>query len=129
MRISEMRKREPFDRILVETLTRGWSEQFNRHTEVKPFCDTDEGQHWSYHPLLSAFVVPEVNRTVRQFLKNSFRYTPVRHRVIPQWVLGTVLGSRIGLQLARQPGFTLSEPFADAASMAVVPGNQRVRIF
>lgn len=122
-----MRQREDFDRVLLDTLQRAWGAQYGGVT--LRLGSEGLGQHWWYHPLLSAFVVAEAHREVRRFLQDSLRYTPVIRRAVPQWVLGSALGSRVGLRFVRRPGFSVTPAIPGAESMALVPGNQRLRVF
>src|SRR5690554_6172992 len=102
MRISQMKARENFDEILVNTLARGWSQQFNRTVEVH-LKDADsldsQYQAWHLHPLLSMFCSNEPTDGVRRFLRDSFRVSPIFWRVVPRWILGTAATTSLGLRL------------------------------
>jgi hypothetical protein len=128
MRISQMKIREDFDRILVDTLSRGWSEQFGARIRVSLGAD-EPGQHWALHPLLSAYCTHDANAQVRDFLRKSFRFTPVLWRLLPQWLLGTAMTTSAGMNLGARSGFHVRPAIDQASAMAVIPGNQRIRVF
>jgi hypothetical protein len=118
-----MQRREPFEALLSETLTRGWSEQFGHPVEVSA-----PGRQWQMQPLISAYFSADVDARARRYLRDSFRYTPVRSRAIAQWLLGTALASPIGLRLSGRPGFDVTPPLEHADATLVIPGNQRIRV-
>ena len=124
MRISQLQRREPFEAILKLTLERGWSEQFGSSVRV-----TTPGSTWRVQPLLSAYFTAGVNREARNFLRDSFRYSPVGSRMVAQWLLGTVLTSKPGLKLSANSAFDVSPQLPNSEAIVIVPGNQRVRVF
>ncbi len=127
MRISEMQRREPFEQILSETLTAGWSEQYGRDVRVwSPAAAT--GEAWLMQPLLSACFRSGLGTKARHFVRDSFRYTPVAWRRPAQWLLGTLLTSSLILPRISQPAFRVSG-LPQRSELLVLPGNQRVRVF
>jgi hypothetical protein len=118
-----MQRREPFEALLTQTLGRGWSEQFGMPVKV-----TAPGDSWRMQPLISAYFTGNVNSKAREYMRDSFRYTPVKSRALAQWLLGTALASKVGLKLSSRPGFDVSPQVPDADAMVVVPGNQRIRV-
>lgn len=128
MEIRELKSQEDFDRILRATLQKGWKDQYG-----DPFSITDDksrdGQRWMVQPMLSAFFTEKVSRDGRRFMMDRFRYSPIRHRMAPQWVLGTALGSSPGLRYAGRTGFWVSPSVPAARDTVVIPGSRRIRIF
>jgi hypothetical protein len=128
MRISEMRSREDADRILAETLATGWSDQFGVAVAVS--LDPDAaGQAFLHQPLLGAYFTARPSRSVRRFLRDFFRFTPVRSRRAAQWVLGTAITTSVGLRLASAAALKVTPPLPAADEWVVLPGNQRIRTF
>jgi hypothetical protein len=129
MHISEMRRREDFDAILAETLTRAWSLREGHPVTVRSAEGAPEGQHWRFLPVHSAFVLRSPGPRVRRFLADSIRYTSRRGRRRLQWIAGTLLSTPVGLALSQRSGFVVNPPIADAEELIVLPGNQRIRLF
>lgn len=131
MRISQMKQRENFDDILIETLSRGWSEQFGHSVELFLGSASAPGdaQSWRLQPLLSMYCAPEPTREAREFLRDSFRFSPFFWRIIPQWILGTAATTRLGLRFGGQQGFGVTPAIENADAMVLLPGNQRIRVF
>lgn len=131
MNIDEMRRREAFDRILCETLSIGWSDLYERRIEVQRSQEPSKGgeEQWLEQPLLNSYYTPEAAPPVRRFVRDGFRWTPVRRRVAPQFLLGTVLATPAALRWFGRSGFQAHPGIPDSAHQVVVPGNQRVRIF
>ena len=101
MRVDEIRAREALDQILAETLTAAWSEQYD---ELQVTTTARRGaQRWLLQPLLSALYTRHIGPSARRFIADSFRFTTVRHRVLPQLILGTALASRPGLWATGTP--------------------------
>ncbi len=65
MRTGELRGREDFEAILVETLRRGWSLQYGSEFRVSLPSRRGE-QIWFEQPLLSALYTRRVERRVRR---------------------------------------------------------------
>lgn len=128
MRVAQLKAREALDDILAATLSRGWSEQFGQTISVTPGPARGQ-QVWHLQPLLSACFVSGMRRDARRFLADSFRHTRVRHRVIPQWLLGTALATSPGLRTTSRPLFSVWPAVPKATALLVIPTNQRIRIF
>lgn len=126
MRLSEMRAREDLDAIVRATLARDFSEQLGRPVAVTA---KGPGQRWLVQPLLSAFYTPQISGVARRHLRDDFRWSPVPARVLPQLALGTALASAAGLRLTGRTGFFVNPPVPHAASLLIMPGNRRVRLF
>jgi hypothetical protein len=129
MRVSEMRAREDYDRILRDTLTRGWSLQFGERVTVSAVSAGTAGQAWRHHELLGAYCVARPSVQVRRFLRDWFRHTRVKGRALAQWLVGTAMASGLGLALVWGKGFRTSPALPDARRRLVLPGNQRIRVF
>lgn len=126
MNVADMVAREDFARILADTLSRGWTEQYGSDVEVRAGAATP-GQRWVHLPLIDGYAVPDAAAPVRRFLRDLFRYTPVRRRAPAQWLVGTLAATPAGIRVLARPGFSAMPPLPDARWIAVVPGNQRVR--
>lgn len=126
MHVAEMEEREPFQRVLRETLEVGLSEYCGLEQIVS--MGRSAGQHWSYLPLFSAFGPERPTRQVRRWLKDSLAFTPVSHRLPAQYLGAAVGSSRWGLAWMSRPGFSLAPGLPDPRSALIVPGNQRVRL-
>lgn len=125
MRLSELAEREDAERLLCETLAQGWSRQTGRPVSVRPGSDGE--QTWRFQPLISAaFCGP--NKAARRYMADSFRYTAVRRRIVPQWIMGTGIASRPGLLVTGRPLFSVTPALPRAHELLVIPGNQRHRI-
>ena len=126
MRIHEIAEREDLPTILRATLGRGFSTMVGR--EVRVAGPTGAGQRWFEQPLVSAYVVRDVSDEARRFLVDETRYTPRRSRAIPQWLVATAAGTRLGFRLAGRPAFSTDPAIPGAADLVIIPGNQRVRL-
>ena len=92
MRISQMRRREDFDAILLRTLRAGWSEELGHAVNVT--SEPVEGaQPFRVQPLIGAFFTSDLCREGRRFLRDSIRFTPHRHRMPAQWMASELLTS------------------------------------
>ena len=80
MHISEMRRREDFDAILAETLSRAWSQTLGKTVTVASADSGASGQQWVFLPVHSAFIIGNPSPQVRRFLADSVRYTSRRGR-------------------------------------------------
>lgn len=128
MRISELREKEALDGIVRQTLEAGWSEQYRVDFRVGDSAKPG-AQPWRVQSILSAYCVPSVRSRPRRFLRDSFRFTQVRHRLLPQLIFGSLLASRLGLLLFGGKSFWVSPPLANAKELLVIPGNRRVCVF
>ncbi len=128
MRITEMEHREAFSDILIETLKNGWIKHLALSIEL--FAPQEShGDFWFMHPLLNACCRARPSWKVKQFLRDSFCFTPITWRVPFQWALGTALVSRFGLQLTASPVFRTLGAVPNSSDLLIVPGNQRIRVF
>ena len=128
MRINEIKEREDLDVILRKTLEAEWTRTQGHQVHVR-MTDSSAGQTWREQPLLSAYYVRGVESEVRRYLADSFRYTTVKARMLPQWLLGTALASKPGLRWSSKPVFRVTPQIEYAEKKLIVPGNQRIRIF
>lgn len=127
MRISELKAREDFLGILVQTLEQSWSVALGRPVRVT--AAPASGQLWVVNPVLSAIHTRGVSRRARSFMADAFRYTPVQWRIAFQFALGTTAASTLGSRLLSRPLFTVAPEVPGATDLVIVPGNQRVRVF
>lgn len=129
MNVAEMRRREDYDSVLESTLTTLLSRHLERPVTVRAALPGVHGQVWRFHRLLGAYTVEDAAPVVRRWLRDNFRHTPVRRRRLAQWVLGTAAATPVGLRLDGSPALVVDPPVARARDLAIVPGNQRVRLF
>lgn len=122
----ELAEREPFLDLATATLSRAFEQLFGHPFQVT--AGQGAGQAWLALPPLHGFFTAHASGEVRRFLKNGFRYTTVARRGVPQYLLGTVLGTRAATPLARK-AFSVSPPVPSAEALLLMPGNQRFRIF
>ncbi len=127
MRISELRQREAFDSVLCETLSRGWTEQYGHDVSVS--VTGTSGQVWRAQPLLSAVFTSDLHERGRQFLRDFFRHTRTRSRIVPQWIAGTIMTTAVGLRASSRAFLRVTPPLVDAGNLVIIPGNHRVRVF
>ena len=127
MELHEMREQEDVMPVLVSTLSRAWSNELGRTYTVSS-TPSEGAQTWFVQPRLSAFITKDANRVVRRFAADRFRFTPKLYRVPAQWILGTMLSSRVGLRKAR-PAFSVSPDVPQSSFMLVIPGSRRIRTF
>lgn len=128
MKVAEMQRRENFSDILCSTLEKGWMAQYDSDIAIST-QGTKNGANWFLNRQLSAVFPENVSEEVRTFLRNGFRYSPVRFRMPMQWLFGTLISTSVGLYLSAQPIFSVNQHLQDQSKLLVVPGNQRIRIF
>lgn len=128
MRVQEMREREDIDSILRATLSSAWNEMLGRPVQVVE-SHTLGAKQWNYQSLLGGYFTNWPDKKVRHFLRDGFRATPIRKRIVPQWILGTQLSTRLGLRATSTPAFGVVNGPQNSNSTMILPGNQRVRIF
>lgn len=127
MNIAEMRQREPFAETLVATLAKCWSIEFG--TPVTVVAGEGTGQVWRERRPFGAFTTGSPARPCREFLRDSFRFTPVAWRLPGQWLLGTLGATRQALMVGAGDAIRVSPAIPSAADRVIVPGNLRVRVF
>jgi hypothetical protein len=128
MRVEEMREREDYEKIFAATLAKAFDSASVQNFTVRLTSKAGE-QAWSLQPLLNAYYVADVRRDVRRYLRDSFRYTLIKQRLVPQFVVGSMLTTAAGLRRFGRPGFGIRPAIPGAQSKLIVPGNQRVRLF
>ena len=128
MRIAQMKRREDFDQILIQTLARGWSEERGEAVDVSR-DPLPGGQRFQTQPLLNAYFTATLCRAGRRFLRDGIRFTPHRMRLPVQWALSGPMTRRSALNVASKDAFWVAPPFARGETRLVIPGNQRVRVF
>lgn len=128
MRIHEIASREDFLPILLATLETMWTEQLGSsiHCSKEPITG---GHAWHAQSLLSGIYTPDLAAPARRFLADLFRFTNVRSRMLPQYLLGSLLASPLGLRTTGRPLFWSSLLPLDTSQLLIIPGNQRLRIF
>ncbi len=139
MRLSELAAREDLDAILRRTLAAAWEDGAGAPARIVALSPTSRpppgAQRWVVQPTLGAYFpapagagVP-LARRARRWLRDTLRFTPVRHRAPAQWALVEALASPWGLRATSRPAFAVSPPRPLPAHQLVVPGNQRVRLY
>lgn len=128
MRIRELEARENLEQIMVATVRATMSHHTGHEIEVssQPLVG---GQPWFVQPLLSAYYVPPLSARAQHFVADSLRWTSIRRRAGPQWVVGTAVGSGAGLRRLGRPAFWLRPAVPATHNLVIMPGNQRVRLF
>ena len=124
VRIAELRARERYDEILATTLRRHLSIWFGQDYTVS---GSGIGQLWREHRLFSAYIVGTASRDARRFLADQIRYTAVRYRQAPQYIIGSAAATRIGAWLASSGGLRISPDVPQACDRILMPGNRRLR--
>ncbi|MGI8765838.1 MAG: phosphotransferase [Gemmatimonadaceae bacterium] len=128
MRTAYLRRRERFDEILRDTLSAGWSKQHGREITLLP-STASAGRPWLLQPRLNGYYAPHTGSAVRAFLRDNYRYTPVRRRAAAKWLVGTALATPIALRVTGEPAFRVVGMLPSEQHLLVVPGNHRVRVF
>lgn len=124
MHVREMRAREAYEQVLKESLTRGLTEYSGTSQQVSGVGH----QRWWYQPLFGVYHGCQPSQPVRRWMRDSFRYTPVRRRALAQFLVGTTAASRSGLRLTQQGAFGLTPGLNHPADLVIIPGNQRIRL-
>lgn len=127
MEIRELVKQEDLQQILIETLSRNWTDQYGKQVRVLAPEET-RGQPWLVRDLLSTYFTADVSKNGRRFMADRFRFTPVRRRAPLQWFFGTLLTTR---PLIRRSAlaFRVDPPLENCSDLLIVPGSRRIRIF
>lgn len=125
----EIAEQEDLVSVLTATLSKGWTDQHGGTFDVAVGSKRGKGQEWFLQRTLTTLYNEDVSRAARRFMVDRFRFTPVTARVPLQWMLGTALGSPIGLSLSRRPVFRVRPPVPGAANLLIIPGSRRVRTF
>jgi hypothetical protein len=128
MRLDELTQREDFWGIFVATMRQAWGEMLGSPVDIS-IGPHGEGQLWRVHPVLSAFFSEAPSSAVRRHMRDSFRFTSVAWRMVPQLVLGTGLATSTVLRISSRPAFRVRPSIENAGEMLIVPGNRRVRLF
>lgn len=126
MHVEEMRRREDYEGILLQSLTQGLSAWFG--CEVRA-TRNGGAQTWLYQRLFSAYHARRPSRDVLRWLSASLRHTPRRWLAPAQFAGASLAATRGGTVLLGRQGFSLSVGFENAADALIVPGNQRLRVF
>jgi hypothetical protein len=125
----EIAEQEDFESVLAATLSKGWADQYGERFEINGDRGARRGQEWFLQPTFTTLYTSDVSRAARSFMVARFKYTPVTARAPFQWMLGTALGSRLGLSLRRRRLLSVHPPVPGAANVLIVPGSRRVRTF
>ncbi|AWV91143.1 phosphotransferase [Bradymonas sediminis] len=128
MKISELKEREDFAEITARTLARGWSRQFGRPITVST-TPIPGAQQWLLHSLLGAVYTRDSAPSLRKFVADHFRCTARPLRIVPQYIVGTLLTRRAVLNRLGQPFLWVTPAIDNSATLLVAPGNQRIRVF
>lgn len=128
VRLTDMQRRERYQEIFFDTLEQALGERFGEAFRVES-PSASGGQLWSVQPILNAYHLSGATPVARNYLRDSFRYAPSLRRALPQFALGTALGTRAGLQAASTPAFRVTPAIPNAERQLIMPGNQRIRMF
>ena len=126
VRIAELRARERYDDILYETIRRHLSLWLQDEFSVS---SGGAGQNWWEHRIFSAYLPSGARSEVRRFLADQVRYTSIRHRRFPQYLVGSLAATPLGVRVASAKKLVVTPNVPKASHLTILPGNRRIRIF
>jgi thiamine kinase-like enzyme len=131
MRISLLQQREPFSKIVTETLAAFWTDIHGKDISVewhdKPPRGTDR-QIWHCNPYLNAIFVRNVKPQVLQPIRQEFSRSLVRWRRPLQKSYVALSTNYFFSPLFANGCISVEPSIPDAANKLVVPGNNKIRI-
>ncbi len=103
-----------------------------RETPAEALTPGAGGQPWCTPRLFGGVVLgasPGPSAPVRAFLRDGFRYTPFRHRRLPQWALGTLVAATpFWREPFALPVFSLRPGVQEAEHLLWLPLRRKVRL-
>lgn len=126
MNLHELRRRENLDALICSTLSTHLTRMSGETRVVS--TDPGRGQPWVEHRLFGAFLSPHSNPAARAFLADLYRFTPRRSRMIPQLVAVSLAQTAWASRRLSAPAFWIDPGLDGAGHLAILPGNQRVRL-
>ena len=136
MRISLLLRREPFGKILEQTLASHWSHQFDAAYDVSWHGPRDDsrgspsngGERWVCNTLLNAIFVPGVDSQAFGPVRREFARSPKLWRRPFQWPYVQVATRRPLAARLAQATLTVTPPVPGSEHLLVLGGNHRVRV-
>jgi hypothetical protein len=123
MKISELRKRENYDKTLTQTL-QACADFDAAHTpDYQP-----ESVQWYEHPILSVYVTPDFCADGRRYLNMQYRHAPRRSRHLVQAIATDFMTMPAFFSRSLKPAFQISSAGRPEYQMWM-PGNHRFRRF
>lgn len=127
MKTRELASREDLGTVVRASLERGLAARLGRPVRVgRP--EDRFGNLWFLQPLLGACYRLDLEADGRAYLRDSIRWTEARWRRPLQSLLGSFLGTRIGLAATARPLFRLDDEDLPGEGSVVLLGNRRLRI-
>jgi hypothetical protein len=123
MRLHRHSSNRDHDDCIVDTLCHTWSEQHGL-----AFHRSGLGQAWQRIALLPGLRTAHASAAVRAFQSDELRFTPIKHRALPQFLLGTLLSTPTLQQHLAHPVFMLEPALPNGDALLVLPGNRRLRL-
>lgn len=133
MRISLLLKREPFDRIFEETLSRFLRVHSGRTFAVKwnrgipNRRARQKGQLWLCNPYLNAIFVPGVERPALRPVLEEFSYSPVPWRRPLQALYVKLATDRLFSCWWARSHILIAPPIARPTQIVILGGNHHIR--
>ncbi len=132
MRISLLLAREPFPRVLTNTLAAYWLAQTGKPHQVAWYdsrpVGKDTAQIWLVNVYLNAVFSPELEDAAFDPVRREFGYSLVPWRRPLQRVYVQAATSKGGARWLAQAHLRVSPPVRDARYLLVVPGNHKIRL-
>lgn len=128
MRLDELADREDFWRIFGDTFSKMWAGILERPVRVS-LGVRGGGQLWRVQPLLTAVFSGTPSRRARRFLRDSFCFTSVKHRMLPQLAAGAALTTPLGIRGSSRGAFRVVPAIPGPEHLLILPGNRRIRLF
>jgi len=137
MKISLLLKREPFAKILEETLSSFFSEYYDAHYTVKWFtrnqrkktASMDTGQWWLCNPLINSIYAEGAEDVPFDTIKHEYAINPTRpwRSILQKFYIYITTRTKLGSVLA--PYFLLITPeIKNPSQILIIGGNNKIRI-
>jgi len=136
MRFSLLLRREPFPQILEDTLSSVWQKRYGQVYEVRwlrPFQPSNpppdgQSQVWVGNPYLNVFFVPGLASVAFDPTRREFTFSRSAWlRPFQRAYVSLALSPRLASFFAAAR-LHVSPPLPAAASLLVIPGNNKIRI-
>ncbi len=133
MKISELIKREPFDRIFIETFTLFLDEVFGKSHIVewkrKSLTNSILMQQWYCNPLINSIFVKKVNPNVFRSINGEYLDNPLKPwRSLLQKLYLHLSQNHITSQFFAKYKIEISPPLEDPSNKLIIGGNTKIRM-
>jgi hypothetical protein len=137
MKISLLLKREPFTKILEETLSAFLSEYYGAHYTVKWFTkyqrrnivSNSTGQRWLCNPLINSIYVEGAKDVPFDTIKHEYAINPIKPWRSLSQKLYIYLATKTKLGSVLAPYFlSISPGINNSSQMLIIGGNNKIRI-